>query len=189
MGLSRRAVVDFENPVLSIVRNTLKDAHEVHEVVCAVVAEDLEQQWVTHLPSDEPPDGWSPGALARFRALSGDSEAQKPTYSEDPHLEAAYRILVRGSVNPGAYIPDSRYVLFFACSKVVSLAALEGIDAAANAVGETTESIEGILTSAGYDTARLVCGEKKERFLDAMETTNRLFADIAQKYGPALPAQ
>lgn len=185
-GLSSRSTVDAANPVLLIIRNTQQSAEDAHSAVKAVVALHAQDQWENGLPSREPPDGWSPGARAKLRAASGAAAA--PIFSEDPNLEAAYRILVRGSRNPGAYFHDPRYVLFFACESLATLVAGKGnLAAVGTVVGESPEIIEGILRFAGYNVPALTTGNIGPRLLEAMAATTRLFPDIAEKYGPFHP--
>lgn len=121
-------------------------------------------------------------------AATAPGATPQPAYSADPTIEAAYRILVRGSQNPGGYTHDPRYVLWFACSHVASLAALKGdLNGVAAVVGESSDTIGALLQSAGYDLPALLTGDKQQRFVDAMAATDRLFPDIEAKYGDQVP--
>ncbi|MEX2261098.1 MAG: hypothetical protein WD696_04065 [Bryobacteraceae bacterium] len=120
------------------------------------------------------------GATVKLR-----SPAETPLVTgDDEVMQAAYRLLERGSRNPAAYTHDPRYVLWFACSHVVTILPSHGYDEAASAVGESPDTLRNLLLVAGYDLKRLTHGAATERFMYAMSATQEIFSDIYEKYDP-----
>lgn len=61
----------FSNPLLTWVRNTEKEAYEVHWEVKKMVMEEPEGKWVKLAPFPEPPDGYSKDAEEVLRKKLG----------------------------------------------------------------------------------------------------------------------
>jgi len=54
-------------PLLIWIRNSKKEAHEVHWQVKRIVAEEPEEKWIEKAPSPVPPNGYSKDAKEIFR--------------------------------------------------------------------------------------------------------------------------
>ncbi len=101
-----------------------------------------------------------------------------------PILDAACRIVRRGSVTPERYIADPRYALWFACWSVAIIVSGEGEWQRATATaGEDVETLRDLLSQAGFDLERLTTGETIDRFNYAVQSTKELFPDVAARYG------
>ena len=103
-------------------------------------------------------------------------------------LQAAYRILRRGPVDPEHHAQDPRYVLWCACSHVAKLTAWSpgekgSIHKAGQIVGEDPDTLAHLLDAAGYDLNRLTQEDRVERSQYALQATEELFADVIEKYG------
>jgi hypothetical protein len=70
-GLIRRNVPDFHHQLVSFIRNSMKDAHEVHAQVRGVVEFFPENEWLNNFPSLSPSDGYSKGARKKVRDRLG----------------------------------------------------------------------------------------------------------------------
>lgn len=62
---------DIGNQIVAIIRNTMKEAHEVHAQVQQVITITTEDDWLTSIPSPAPPDGYSKGARQKLRDTLG----------------------------------------------------------------------------------------------------------------------
>ena len=70
-GLWTRWVPDLYHQIAAIIRNTMKEAHDVHAVVQHIVTMTPEADWLDSFPPPAPPDGYSPGARRKLRETLG----------------------------------------------------------------------------------------------------------------------
>lgn len=75
-GLVRRRAPNPLNQLAGVIRNTMKEAHKAHGEVSIIVGAKRESDWLMHLPSPTPRDGFSVGARRKLnKALGFDVEA------------------------------------------------------------------------------------------------------------------
>jgi hypothetical protein len=66
-GLLKKNIPDVYHQLVSFIRNSMEDAHEVHAQVRHVLTSIAENEWFEHFPSPSPPDGYSEGAKKKLR--------------------------------------------------------------------------------------------------------------------------
>ena len=65
-GLVKKNVPDVYHQLVSFIRNTMEEAHQVHAQVRHVVTSISEDDWFDNFPSPSPSDGYSEGAKKKL---------------------------------------------------------------------------------------------------------------------------
>jgi hypothetical protein len=66
-GLVKKNIPDLHHKFASFIRNSIKEAHQVHAEVRHIVTSVAETEWFDNFPSPIPPEGYSEDARRKLR--------------------------------------------------------------------------------------------------------------------------